>query len=95
MLGLDPSKIKPGQISYHLRRLRLHGLITRIEETHRYKLTPDGLRIALFYQRTYARVIRPGLSKMLSRNPAHSSPQAQALQKLQLAMNTYLDLHAA
>jgi hypothetical protein len=44
------------------RRLRLHGLIKRIEGTHRYRLTTEGLRTVVFYQRTYARIIRPGLS---------------------------------
>jgi hypothetical protein len=62
MLGLEESNISAGRVSYELRRLRLHGLIERIEGTHRYPLTAQGLRTVLFYQRTYARVIRPGLS---------------------------------
>jgi len=49
-------------MTYDLRRLRLHGLIERIEHTHRYRLTPAGLKVALFYSRTYQHVIRPGLS---------------------------------
>jgi hypothetical protein len=60
MLGLEENNISPGRVSYELRRLRLHGLIERIEGTHRYHLTAQGLRTVLFYQRTYARVIRPG-----------------------------------
>ena len=62
MLGLEESNISAGRVSYELRRLRLHGLIERIEATHRYRLTPEGLRTVAFYQRTYARIIRPGLS---------------------------------
>ena len=43
MLGLEESNISAGRVSYELRRLRLHGLIERIEGTHRYRLTPEGL----------------------------------------------------
>jgi len=95
MLGSDPSQIKPGQMSYHLRRLRLHGLVARIEGTHRYKLTKLGLRIAVFYQRTYSRVLRPGLSVILAPTSKQASPQHQLLQKLQTTIDDYLNLHAA
>ena len=33
-----------GQITYDLRRLRVHGLIERIPRTHRYQVTDTGLR---------------------------------------------------
>jgi hypothetical protein len=62
LLGLHPAQLTPGQISYNLRRLRLRGLITRVPNTHRYKVTADGLRIALFCSRTYSRVLRTGLA---------------------------------
>jgi hypothetical protein len=62
LLGLDPTALTPGQLTYQLRRLRLHGLIERVPDTHRYRLTDFGLRAALFLTRLYARTIRPGLS---------------------------------
>jgi hypothetical protein len=62
LLGLDPNAITQGQMTYQLRRLKLHGLIKRIPKTHLYELTPFGLRAALFLSRLYARAIRPGLS---------------------------------
>jgi hypothetical protein len=55
----------PGRLTYDLRRLRLHGIIERIAESHRYRLTREGLRIALFFSRTYARLIRPSLNKIM------------------------------
>jgi hypothetical protein len=61
-LGLKPEELTRGRMTYDLRRLRLHGLIERIEHTHRYRLTPAGLKVALFYSRTYQHVIQPGLS---------------------------------
>ena len=53
----------PGQMTYHLRRLRLHGLIERIPGTHRYQVTRLGWRTALFCTRTYNRILRPGLAR--------------------------------
>jgi hypothetical protein len=47
------------QMTYDLRRLRLNGLIRRIEHTHTYALTPDGRRIAIFYTKIYNRLLRP------------------------------------
>jgi hypothetical protein len=62
VLGVDPSLMTAGKLTYDLRRLRLHGLIERRPGTHRYRLTPLGLRTALFFTRTYARLLRPGLA---------------------------------
>jgi hypothetical protein len=47
------------QMTYDLRRLRLNGLIRRLEHTHTYALTPDGRRIAIFYTKLYNRLLRP------------------------------------
>src|SRR6201989_3561783 len=44
LLGLKPSQLTAGRITYDLRRLRLHGLIERIPKTHRYRITDKGLR---------------------------------------------------
>ena len=63
LLGKSPDDMTPGQMTYHLRRLRLHGLIKRITGTHRYQVTRQGVRAALFLTRTYNRVLRPGLAK--------------------------------
>jgi len=62
LLGLAPAALTPGRVTYDLRRLRLHGFIARIPKSHRYHVTPAGLRLALFFTRVYARVLRPGLA---------------------------------
>jgi hypothetical protein len=62
LLGLLPSQLTPGRMTYQLRRLRLHGLIVRQADSHRYQVTDEGLRIAWFFTRSYARIVRPGLS---------------------------------
>jgi hypothetical protein len=48
LLGLPEAKITPGRLSYELRRLRLHGIIERIPQTQRYRLTAFGLKTASF-----------------------------------------------
>jgi hypothetical protein len=73
LLGLDPANYPIGRMTYDLRRLRLHGLIERIPRTHRYQLTPNGLRIALFFSRTYLRLLRPKLAEVIPK----AAPPAQ------------------
>jgi hypothetical protein len=51
-----------GQMTYDLRRLRLKGLIRRIEHTHTYVLTPEGQRLAIFYTKLNDRLLRPLLA---------------------------------
>ncbi len=74
LLGLDPSTITPGHMTYDLRRLRLHGLIERIPKSHRYQLTPFGLRTALFFSRSYTRLLRPGFACLTSKTPSEGGP---------------------
>jgi hypothetical protein len=60
LLGLDPSTMTLGRMTYQLRRLKLHGLIRRIPHSHRYQVTESGIRTALFFTRVYHRLILPG-----------------------------------
>jgi hypothetical protein len=47
------------RMSYDLRRLRLHGLIQRLPRSNTYILTPDGIRVAVFYTKLQTRLLRP------------------------------------
>src|SRR5208282_6520231 len=62
MTGLLHTRYAPGQMTYDLRRLRLAGLIRRIEHTNRYVLTPDGAKVAIFYTKLHNRLLRPLLA---------------------------------
>jgi hypothetical protein len=73
--GLDPGDFTQGMMTYDLRRLKLHGIIERIERTHRYRLTDRGTRIAMFYSRLYSNILRPGLSHATADRPDGSSLQ--------------------
>ena len=89
LLGVAPSALTQGQMTYDLRRLRLHGLIERIAGTHRYQLTDFGLASALLLTRTYTRVLRPGLAELLGPDPPASSPLRSALDKLLAAVDQH------
>jgi hypothetical protein len=65
LLGLPAGTMTAGRMTYDLRRLRLHGLIERIPQTHRYQVTDFGLRAAFFFTRTHNRLLRPGLATAL------------------------------
>jgi hypothetical protein len=89
-LGLKPEDLTRGRMSYDLRRLRLHGLIERIPRSHRYRLTPAGLKVALFYSRTYQQVIRPGLSLLHSPQNLEASGLARSYHSFENQMRTFL-----
>ncbi len=63
LLGLSPDNLSQGRMTYDLRRLRLHGLIERVPRSHRYLLTQQGIITALFFTRSYARVLRSGCAQ--------------------------------
>jgi len=71
--GRDPQNLGPGAMTYQLRRLRLHGMIERLPNSYSYRVTQAGFRAALFFTRTYNRLLRPGLAAVLS---AHSAPSS-------------------
>jgi hypothetical protein len=82
LLGLAPRDMTSGQLSYDLRRLRIHGLIERIPGTFRYQLTAAGARQALFLTRLTSRLLTSGLAQL-----AHTDPPAPS--RLRTAARTY------
>jgi hypothetical protein len=90
LLGEDPSALTQGRMTYQLRRLRLHGLIVRQEGTHRYAVTDQGLRVALFFTRSYARVLRPGLSHVMAADLPEDPPLRRAFAQLESAIDQFV-----
>jgi len=91
LLGLDPSALTPGRMTYDLRRLRLHGLIVRIPHTQRYRVTDDGLRTALFFTRVYARILRPGLARIAPAAPPGDPALRPYFDKVEGAIDRWID----
>jgi hypothetical protein len=52
------------QMTYDLRRLRRKGLIRRIPKSQRYELTEFGRMIAVFFTKTYVRILNPSLGEL-------------------------------
>jgi hypothetical protein len=90
LLGLSPDQLSQGRMTYDLRRLRLHGLIHRIPRTHRYRVTDFGLRAALFFTRSHARILRPGLAQVLCED-APPSRLRSCFRKLESAMDDWCE----
>jgi hypothetical protein len=80
MLGVDPASMTPGRMTYHLRRLRLHGLIERTPHTLRYTVTDFGLRSALVLTRVHNRFLTTVMADITNPGAPDRSPLARALQ---------------
>jgi hypothetical protein len=92
LLSRNPDHYGAGHMTYDLRRLRLHGLIARVPESHRYRITDLGARTAMLYVRLYARALRP----VASLHPVGSARGRQAFARLDAAFATFLqEVHLA
>jgi hypothetical protein len=87
MTGLLDAPYSIGQASYDLRRLRLKGLIRRLPHSNTYQLTPDGLRLAVFYTKVHNRVLAPLIA---ANHPPAPPPLRQALQTIDKHIADYL-----
>ena len=89
LLGKAPRELSLGQLTYDLRRLRLHGLIERLPQQHRYRVTDMGLRVAAFVPRLWARTLRPGLATVMPDTAPNDSALRRAFERLEHAMDTW------
>ncbi len=89
LLGKAPSELSLGQLTYDLRRLRLHGLIERLPQQHRYRVTDMGLRVAAFVPRLWARTLRPGLATVMPDTAPNDSALRRAFERLEDAMDDW------
>jgi hypothetical protein len=85
--GILGYSLSSGQMSYDLRRLRLHGFIERLHRTRRYNVTQLGLHTALFISRSYLRLLQPGLSSLPAHPPA-PSPLRKAIDSVDKAIDS-------
>ena len=76
------------QMSYDLRRLRLKGMIRRLEHSNTYVLTPDGLRVAVFYVKVHDRLLRPLIA---ANSPPAQIPLRHALRTIDRHVQDYID----
>jgi hypothetical protein len=77
-------------MTYDLRRLRRKGLIRRIPRSQRYELTDHGRRIAVFFTKTYTRIVNPSLAELdpdLPAEIAQHTPLARAWRAFEQALD--------
>jgi len=90
--GRDPESVSQGAVTYQLRRLRLHGLIERLPNSFRYRVTQFGLRAALFFTRAYNRLLRPGLAAALPDLRASDAILKPAFDKIDQQIDAWINL---
>ena len=86
--GLLGEPYSQARCCYDLRRLRLKGLIVRLEHSNTYVLTDDGQRFAVFYTKVHNRLLRP---LMAADQPPAPLEVRQALKVLDHAVTDYID----
>jgi hypothetical protein len=69
LLGTTSEDITAGKMTYDLRRLRAHGLITRIPRSRRYQITDTGLGQALLFTHAHDHLLRAGLAEITDPDP--------------------------
>ena len=87
LLGTPADTITAGQMSYDLRRLRAHGLITRLPHSHRYRITEVGLHHAMLLSHVHTRLLLPGLAQLTDPDPPTSSALRTAARNYQRALD--------
>jgi hypothetical protein len=86
-----PKGYTVSRMTYDLRRLRLNGLIQRLPNKNRYVLTAIGRRVALFFSKTYSRILRPGLARLDPQSPtATNDPLARAWRQFDAAIQDFV-----
>jgi hypothetical protein len=90
-LGCQPGEYGAGRMSYDLRWLRYKGLIVRVEDSHRYYLTPEGWKLSRLYARLEARLFRPLLTVMEGSVHGLPPPLERALDAVDAELDQLLE----
>ncbi len=86
--GLLDIDYSANQMSYDLRRLRLHGLIEKIPGTNTYRTTPQGIRAAVFYTKLRDRLLGPLLNA--ADHPPAPTELRRALTQIDRTLTDYI-----
>jgi hypothetical protein len=82
LLGPNGPPYTATRATYDLRRLQRKGLLFRPKGTHRYVVTPYGWKVARFYARLDARVLRPVLTALEGQGVDPHPKLSRALEKV-------------
>ena len=67
--ALNQPDYKLSQLRYDLGKLRGKGLVQRLPNSHRYRLTPEAFRLAIVYTKIYHRLLAPLTTSLLEPLP--------------------------
>ena len=87
LLGKRFEDITAGQMTYDLRRLRVHGLIERIPRSRRYHVTDTGLQHALLFTHAHDHLLRTGLALTSDPSPPRKTKLHNAARAYQAAFD--------
>jgi len=87
LLGKRIEDITAGQMTYDLRRLRVHGLIERIPRSRRYHVTDTGLQHALLFTHAHDHLLRTGLALTSDPSPPRKTKLHNAARAYQAAFD--------
>jgi hypothetical protein len=87
LLGKRFEDITAGQMTYDLRRLRVHGLIERIPRSRRYHVTDTGLQHALLFTHAHDHLLRTGVALTSDPSPPRKTKLHNAARAYQAAFD--------
>jgi hypothetical protein len=87
LLGTTTEDITAGKMTYDLRRLRAHGLITRIPHSGPYPITDTGLQHALLFTHAHDHLLHTGLAEITDPDPPAPSRLRTAARAYQAAFH--------
>jgi hypothetical protein len=90
LLGKSPDDMTSGQMTYHLRWLRLHGLIKRITGIHGYQVRRKGSHAAIFFTRTHNRVLQPDLAQIASIEVLDDSELRRSIEQINVVIDRWI-----
>ena len=80
----------PNQMSYDLWRLRTNRLVKRVGKSYTYVLTPEGIRVCLFYTKTFRRIVDPLFAAAATGAQARAAPELRdALRTIDQAVSRF------
>lgn len=88
LLDINVADYSSGKMTYDLRRLRIKGIIHRLEHSNRYIVTNYGYRVALFMTKINARIFRPAFAAFnLSGQDKITNPLSDAYRRVDQEIN--------
>lgn len=81
-MGVQPDQYTLASLRYDLSKLRVKGLVHKVERTHRYRLSREGYAISVLFLKLFERIYAPLSAGLLQSVRADSKLQRQRRNQL-------------